>query len=326
MNDAGFDHLARVASIGSRRACLRALLGALLAGGLIRARTAAQQLEGTVPAGRPKEPAALPLGSPCEVDAQCAIDHADAFEDLHDRDPAPICGDNGMTKDGLGNCCKPAGEFAFCRRDADCCDEAVCVGIKLLGTICSRTDQLDLGMSCTRTADCYGQTAGFNMLCDANGAGQRVCCVNGGGFLQCHEDGHCCGTALCVKEPGEERGLCLDPVDGGLPLGAACTEGGLPCSQTGGSTICADNGDWYDFDRNCCRTDGGLCRQDHDCCAGFICLMGRAVRAAGRPSSGATSVACSRQTRDPCRPWRSCSPARFPWRMPTVSGSRPTTS
>lgn len=269
-----FDRLARLTATGSRRAYLQAFLGALPTGGMLRANTSAKQLEGTVTVGRRKQPATLPLGAPCEVNEQCAIDHADGFEQFHDRDPAPICGNNGMDKDGLGNCCKPADDFAFCRRDADCCEDAVCVGIKQLGTICSRTDQLDLGMSCTHTAECYGQTAGFNMLCDANGAGQRVCCVNGGGVLQCHEDGHCCGTALCVKEPGEERGHCLDPDDGGLPLGAACAEGGLGCSQTGGITTCADNGDWYDLNTNCCRTDGGGCRQDHDCCAGFICRDG----------------------------------------------------
>ena len=155
-----------------------------------------------------KAPATLPLGSPCDVDAQCAIDHADGFESFHDRDPAPICGNNGMTKDGVGNCCKPASEFAFCRRDADCCEDAVCVGIKLLGTVCSRTDQRDLGMSCTHTADCFGQTRGFNMLCDANGAGQRVCCVNGGGFLGvCGGRGLLWDGALFQRARGRERAV-----------------------------------------------------------------------------------------------------------------------
>jgi hypothetical protein len=274
MDDARFDVLARAAATGSRRGCLRAVAGALLAQVWAHADAGATRRLGTEGQSAGKAPAELPLGAPCEVDEQCAIDHADGLEVLHDRDPAPICGDNGMAKDGTGNCCKPAGDVAFCRRDTDCCEDAVCVGIKQVGTICSRTDQLDLGMSCMRTADCYGQTAGFNMLCDANGAGQRVCCVSGGGVLDCVDDGHCCGTAVCVTQPGQPSGQCLDPDDRGLPLGAACTEGGIPCSQTGGATSCADNGDWYDLDRNCYRMDKGLCRQDHDCCVGFICVDG----------------------------------------------------
>lgn len=221
-----------------------------------------------------KQPATVPLGAPCETNEQCAVDHAEGLETFLDRDPAPICGDNEIDKDGAGNCCKPPEEFAFCRSDADCCGNAVCVGIKMLGVVCRPFDQLDLGMSCTRTIDCYGQTRGFNMLCDANGAGQQVCCVNGGGWLGCFEDGHCCGNAICQKEQGADEGICVDPVDRGLALGAACSEGGILCSQTDGPTICADNGDWYDFDLNCCREDGGACRQDHDCCAKYICVDG----------------------------------------------------
>ena len=285
MDDAAFDHFARIAARHSRRDHL-AVAGALIAAVFVRSSAIAGHREGKGRANNArqmggKSPAKVPLGAPCEVDDQCAIDHADGTEVFHDRDLAPMCGDNGMDKDGARNCCKPAGEFAFCRRDQDCCDDAVCVGIKQLGTVCSRTDQLDLGMSCSQTADCYGQTAGFNMLCDANGAGQHVCCVNGGGVLECHEDGHCCGTALCSKAPGEETGLCVDPVDGGMPLGAACTADGLPCSQTGGVTICGDNGDWYDLMTNCCRKHNGVCRQDHDCCAGFICLDGACMAGGG---------------------------------------------
>src|SRR5262245_470786 len=156
MDEAHVDHLARTIFTGSRRDCLRAFAAALL--GLVVAQTdrSAIQVDHAEAESSTKQPATPPLGSPCEVDAQCAIDHADGMESLQDRDSVPICGDNGMAKDGLGNCCKPAGEFAFCRRDADCCGEAICVGIKQLGTICIHTDQRDLGMSCTYTAQCYG--------------------------------------------------------------------------------------------------------------------------------------------------------------------------
>ena len=81
-----FDHLARAVSTGSRRGCIRALLGALLGSLVARADLSAMQRDPTATTSTTNEPATVPLGSPCEVDAQCAIDHADALGFFHDRD------------------------------------------------------------------------------------------------------------------------------------------------------------------------------------------------------------------------------------------------
>lgn len=64
--------------------------------------------------------------------------------------------------------------------------------------------------------------------------------------------------------------------DGGLALGAACTSA-AQCTQTGGTTACADNGYTDDGALNCCRGAGGACfdtEYSADCCSGLYCRDG----------------------------------------------------
>lgn len=61
-----------------------------------------------------------------------------------------------------------------------------------------------------------------------------------------------------------------------LPPGAACSDEGQ-CSQLGGATVCADNGYAADGALNCCRNEGGTCRDEifgADCCSGLYCRGG----------------------------------------------------
>ena len=69
MDGSDFDYLARAVSTGSRRGCIRAFLGALLGSLVARADLSAMQRDPTVTTNTTKEPATVPLGSPCEVDA-----------------------------------------------------------------------------------------------------------------------------------------------------------------------------------------------------------------------------------------------------------------
>jgi hypothetical protein len=61
-----------------------------------------------------------------------------------------------------------------------------------------------------------------------------------------------------------------------LALGAQCTST-QQCTQTGGPTVCADNGFDGDGPLNCCRNEGGACSgvdYSADCCGGLYCVDG----------------------------------------------------
>jgi hypothetical protein len=74
----------------------------------------------------------------------------------------------------------------------------------------------------------------------------------------------------------------------GLPLGAPCATADQ-CSQAGGPVACADNGLTRDGSLNCCRSAGGACGADNECCAGLDCVNG-ACGAASTAQSASQSA------------------------------------
>ncbi|MDP9364590.1 MAG: hypothetical protein M3Q10_10275 [Chloroflexota bacterium] len=128
-------------------------------------------------------------------------------------------------------------------------------------------------------------SGGVPAICSDNGVsrdGGFNCCRNAGGV--CSADFHCCGAALCAN------GVCGGTASGGnLSLGAACTASSQ-CSQTGGSTVCADNGVAADGALNCCRNAGGACVNGAGCCAALDCVNGVC---GGAPTTGGLALGAS---------------------------------
>lgn len=270
MDGRRFDDLARATAVaGSRRQMLRGLVGVVVGGvfGLRRGGGAQGQ-------------SLVPLGGQCSAisaDAEC------------DQGGTPIggvpvvCGDNGISRDGVANCCRNSG--GICSADFHCCGASLCVnGVCSSGGISG----LPLGSSCSASSQC--SQSGGSVVCADNGLirdGLLNCCRNTGGA--CAIDDNCCGSALCVD------GVCGGvAAGGGLTPGAACSAA-EQCSQSGGTTICADNGIAADGGLNCCRNAGGACVNAAGCCASFDCVNG--VCAGGAPSTGVSlGGTCSEST------------------------------
>ena len=79
-----------------------------------------------------------------------------------------------------------------------------------------------------------------------------------------------------LRQRGLRRSSSGTTPSGGLALGAQCTST-QQCTQSGGSTVCADNGFDGDGPLNCCRNEGGACTgvsYSADCCGGLYCVNG----------------------------------------------------
>ncbi|HET7093276.1 MAG TPA: hypothetical protein VFI22_07360, partial [Thermomicrobiales bacterium] len=179
-----------------------------------------------------------------------------------------LCSDNGVSGDGDFNCCRNAG--GGCTADFHCCGAALCVGNVCGGSTSapsSGSGNGSLGASCTSTTQC--SQSGGPVVCASNGlgaSGAKNCCRNTGGA--CSDDSNCCLGLYCVN------GACGGSASGaGIALGAPCTSADQ-CSQTGGETVCADNGFAADGALNCCRNQGGACTGDAGCCYGYYCING----------------------------------------------------
>jgi hypothetical protein len=187
-----------------------------------------------------------------------------------------VCADNGIASDGALNCCRNAG--GRCTSGSGCCGALLCVN----GTC--RTSgftggNLAPGQPCTSTSQC-SQTGGTTVCAD-NGIssdGALNCCRNQGGT--CVGGAGCCGALLCTN------GVCGGTTSGGGNLlpGQICTATSQ-CSQTGGATVCADNGISSDGSLNCCRNQGGTCTSGAGCCGSLLCTNGVC---GGSTSSGGT--------------------------------------
>src|SRR5215212_7856465 len=117
--------------------------------------------------------------------------------------------------------------------------------------------------------------AGGAVVCSDNGIirdGQFNCCRNTGGA--CSSDIQCCANLFCVN--GTCGGTSSGTTSAGLAPGAQCTSSSQ-CSQSGGATVCADNGYDGDGPLNCCRNEGGACSggdYSAGCCGGLYCVDG----------------------------------------------------
>ncbi|HEU5433793.1 MAG TPA: hypothetical protein VFU81_19140 [Thermomicrobiales bacterium] len=196
-----------------------------------------------------------------------------------------ICSDNGVTGDGDFNCCRNAG--GGCTADFHCCGAALCVGNVCGGsTSGGSSSNGSLGASCTSTTQC--SQSGGPVVCASNGlggAGAKNCCRNTGGG--CSSDAHCCLGLYCVN------GACGGSASGaGIALGAPCTSSDQ-CSQTGGETVCADNGYAADGALNCCRNQGGACTGDAGCCYGYYCINSVCTTQGGGSGTLALGAECS---------------------------------
>jgi hypothetical protein len=136
-----------------------------------------------------------------------------------------------------------------------------------------------LGGFCNGSADCAQQQGcdlAASVVCADNGMapdGPRNCCLNEGGY--CADDAHCCAGLVCTGGGGEGcgAGLCAYPGNTRILPGRPCVAV-EDCNQLGGTTDCASNGDPNDPGLVCCRTIGGACVTDRDCCASLFCSDG----------------------------------------------------
>ena len=178
---------------------------------------------------------------------------------------ALVCADNGISGDGLLNCCRNQG--GACANGSGCCGNLLCTNGVCGGTI-SGGGTVAPGGACTATSAC-SQTGGA-VVCADNGIssdGDLNCCRNAGGA--CANGSGCCGSLLCTN------GTCGGTTDGNstVGLGGTCTATSQ-CTQSGGSTVCADNGLSSDGMLNCCRNAGGACFGGSGCCGALLCTNG----------------------------------------------------
>lgn len=130
---------------------------------------------------------------------------------------------------------------------------------------------LPLGSPCSSAAQCT--QLGGTTLCADNGYtddGAFNCCRGeGGACFDSMYSADCCSGLYC------RNGACTDlSVTGELPLGSYCVSTSQ-CSQTGGPTVCGDNGIAEDGTLNCCLMEGGACgTQDGYCCNNLFCVNG----------------------------------------------------
>jgi hypothetical protein len=247
-----FDQIARAVAAGtSRRSVLKGLAATLAAAWL--------------PIGMPRLALAqntIPLGGQCSA--------LGANSECSQAGGAVVCSDNGIIRDGQFNCCRNAG--GACTADFHCCGGAVCLSGTCGGGV--STGGRSLGAECTATSEC--SQSGGSVVCASNGIaadGARNCCRNTGGA--CANDIQCCANLYCVN------GTCGGTSSGtttssGLAPGAQCTSS-EQCSQSGGATVCADNGYDGDGPLNCCRNEGGACSggdYSAGCCGGLYCVDG----------------------------------------------------
>lgn len=247
-----FDNLARaVASGASRRAVLKGLAAGIAATLLRAGAPGVARAQNTVPLG-----------------GQCS--GLGANSDCSQAGGAVVCSDNGVLSDGQFNCCRNAG--GSCTADFHCCGGAVCNNGSCGGG--GGSGGLGLGAECTSTSQC--SQAGGSVVCASNGIpgdGARNCCRNTGGA--CTADIQCCANLFCVNGTCGGSSSGTTP-SGGLALGAQCTSSNQ-CTQTGGATVCANNGFDGDGALNCCRNEGGACTGVNfsaDCCGGLYCITG----------------------------------------------------
>ncbi|MCC6312985.1 MAG: hypothetical protein IT337_03160 [Thermomicrobiales bacterium] len=215
----------------------------------------------------------LPLGAECASTSQCSQSGGSV-----------VCASNGIVSDGALNCCRnEGGPCVGLETSADCCGGLYCVE-----GICRQTTRdggFALGAPCSSTEQCSQE--GGAVACADNGIpsdGERNCCRYTGGA--CTGDVGCCAGLMCVN------GVCggtATASSGSLPPGATCSSR-EQCSQDGGATTCADNGNAADGELNCCRVEGGPCVDDAGCCFGLECVGGLCSSGSGgtTPAEGAT--------------------------------------
>jgi hypothetical protein len=252
MDNAQFDGLARAVARGeTRRVVLKGLAASLLASWIPWRVPLVARAQNTVPLG-----------------GQCSA--LGANSECSQAGGAVVCSDNGVIRDGQFNCCRNAG--GACTADFHCCGGAVCVNGTCGGG--GGGGGRGLGAECTSTSQC--SQAGGSVVCASNGVpgdGDRNCCRNNGGA--CTADIQCCANLFCVNGVCGGSSSGTTP-SGGLALGAQCTSS-QQCTQSGGATVCADNGFDGDGPLNCCRNEGGACTgvsYSADCCGGLYCVNG----------------------------------------------------
>ncbi len=255
MDGLRFDELARKAASGaSRRNVIKGLVAGFTATVLKVGIPHTASAQNTVPLG-----------------GQCSA--LGANSECSQAGGSVVCSDNGVSADGSFNCCRNAA--GACTADFHCCGGAICSNGSCGGG--GGTSGRGLGSECTSTSQC--SQAGGSVVCASNGLatdGERNCCRNSGGA--CSSDIQCCAGIYCVNGTCGGSTTGTTP-SGGLALGAQCTSSSQ-CTQTGGSTVCANNGYDGDGPLNCCRNEGGSCSgvgYSADCCGGLYCVEGRCI-------------------------------------------------
>ncbi len=171
--------------------------------------------------------------------------------------------------------CRPAGEL--CRKDADCCNDAVDVAA---GTCDKAVDGLDVGR-CKNPGGCApagevcgtsdGSPSGSNECCPGpeGGANEAACQPTASGTHRCTVTGNCKPDGLDCMAPGDCcSGICENGTCGETP----CIGDGQPCafSDQCCSGICAPDPNTGELVCNPdCVPSGQACTANSDCCGGY---------------------------------------------------------
>lgn len=128
------------------------------------------------------------LGAQCSFAGQC--DQTGGETD---------CADNGLTTDGVTNCCRYQG--GACSASEGCCGGLFCVNGTCGGGSAPATGGLLPGATCLSTSQC--SQAGGSVVCANNGLaadGTFNCCRTAGGACSAANDSAgCCANLVCVN-------------------------------------------------------------------------------------------------------------------------------
>jgi len=97
------------------------------------------------------------------------------------------------------------------------------------------------------------------------------------------------GVGAVAALAGRARAATAAPYS--VPLGWVCYRDrqcvpSTPTDSPNDITYCADNGQYWDGDFNCCRYSGGRCQYDGDCCGYLTCAAGYCYDYYGPPYPG----------------------------------------
>jgi hypothetical protein len=243
-----------------------------------------------------------PFGDVCRSGSDCCSGLCDAADNTCGSSIAQ-CTPNGAACSGPTECCSLSCIAGECGSSACVSDGASCaVGAECCSGNCDSGSCVALNTMCrTGGNECSDNSQCCSSLCESGrcSLGASFCVQTGD---VCARDSECCGSRCDIAD-GATIGTCGVP-----PAGASSCSGdvdGTVCNGCGSccSRLCApyqDTGVSVCQRATGCRPNGGLCRQDNDCCG-----------AAGTGLPGDGKVTCEKESGQDvgiCRNPTGCNP------------------